>query len=137
MIRFKIVGGEFLDLKSGTEIQFQYNNSTLAIGNVKLSRSTEFMIPKTPENERRLLFSSDIAGKGALMRRKVQVEAHHSSGGFIKGHLSLKSYSNSEYSAIFVYGEFEALRKTLELGIISSYVDTPLKLVYLYHRLFL
>ena len=88
MIRFKITGADFLELKSGTEIQFQYNNSTLAIGNVKLSRSTEFMIPKTPKNESLLLFSSNIAGKGVMMRRKVQCEAHHSSGGYIKGYLS-------------------------------------------------
>ena len=66
MIRFKVTGADFLELKSGTEIQFQYNNSTLAIGNVRLSRSTEFMIPKTPKNESLLLFSSNIAGSGAL-----------------------------------------------------------------------
>ena len=122
MIRFKITGADFLELKSGTEIQFQYNNSTLAIGNVKLSRSTEFMIPKTPKNESLLLFSSNIAGSGVMMRRKVQCEAHHSSGGYIKGYLSLKSYSKNEYSAIFVYGELEALKKTLELGNIGTYV---------------
>lgn len=124
MIRFKITGADFLELKSGTEIQFQYNNSTLAIGNVKLSRSTEFLIPKTPHNESLLLFSSNIAGSGVMMRRKVQAEAHHSSGGYVKGYLSLKSYSKNEYSAIFVYGELEALKKTLEMGNISTYVVT-------------
>lgn len=124
MIRFKITGADFLELKSGTEIQFQYNNSTLAIGNVKLSRSTEFLIPKTPHNESLLLFSSNIAGNGVMMRRKVQAEAHHSSGGYVKGYLSLKSYSKNEYSAIFVYGELEVLKKTLELGNISTYVAT-------------
>lgn len=128
MIRFKITGADFLELKSGTEIQFQYNNSTLAIGNVKLSRSTEFLIPKTPHNERLLLFSSEIAGSGVMMRRKVQCEAHHSSGGYVKGYLSLKSYSKNEYSAIFVYGELEALKKTLEMGNISTYVLTTVKL---------
>lgn len=128
MIRFKITGAGFLELKSGTEIQFQYNNSTLAIGNVKLSRSTEFSIPKTPKNEALLLYSSEIAGSGAMMRRKVQCEAHHSSGGYIKGYLSLKSYSKNEYSAIFVYGELEALKKTLEMGNISGYIGSSLKL---------
>ena len=128
MIRFKITGAGFLELKSGTEIQFQYNNSTLAIGNVKLSRSTEFIIPKTPQNEALLLYSSEIAGSGAMMRRKVQCEAHHSSGGYIKGYLSLKSYSKNEYSAIFVYGELEALKRTLELGNISTYIFTTAQL---------
>ena len=124
MIRFKITGSDFLELKDGTNINFQYNNSTLNIGNVKLSRSTEFMIPKTPKNESLLLFSSDIAGAGAMMRRKVNAEAHHSSGGYLKGYLSIKSYSKGDYSAIFVYGELEALKKTLEMGNIGTYVTT-------------
>lgn len=124
MIRFKITGSDFLELKTGTNINFQYNNSTLNIGNVKLSRSTEFIVPKTPHNERLLLSSSNIAGSGVMMRRKVQCEAHHSSGGYVKGYLSLKSYSKNEYSAIFVYGELEALKKTLEMGNISTYVAT-------------
>ena len=124
MIRFKITGSDFLELKEGTNINFQYNNSTLNIGNVKLSRSTEFIVPKTPHNERLLLSSSDIAGSGVMMRRQVQCEAHHSSGGYVKGYLSLKSYSKNEYSAIFVYGELEALKKTLEMGNIGTYVTT-------------
>ena len=110
MIRFKIIGGDYLDLPDDFGFSFQYNNSIFAFENMALSRSSEFEVPKTPKNEQILSFSSDPSKSGVGVRKFKYAELHYS-GGKITGRLYFGKYANGNYSCIFVYGELLALKE--------------------------
>ena len=122
MIRFKLVGGEYLDLASDFNFTFSYNNTLFAFDNMQVSRSTEFQIPATPKNNMILGFASDPSTDGGWVRTKKQAELHYS-GGKIDGFLFFGKYSKGSYSAIFVYGELSAIKAAKEKGNIVEYCD--------------
>lgn len=122
MIRFKLVGGDYLDLASDFNFTFSYNNTLFAFDNMQVSRSTEFQIPATPKNNMILGFASDPSTDGGWVRTKKQAELHYS-GGKIDGFLFFGKYSKGSYSAIFVYGELEALKTAKEKGNLVEYCD--------------
>lgn len=122
MIRFKLVGGEYLDLASDFNFTFSYNNTLFAFDNMQVSRSTEFQIPATPKNNIILGFASDPSTDGGWARTKKQTELHYS-GGKIDGFLFFGKYSKGSYSAIFVYGELSAIKTAKEKGNIVEYCD--------------
>lgn len=122
MIRFKLVGGEYLDLASDFNFTFSYNNTLFAFDNMQVSRSTEFQIPATPKNNMILGFASDPSTDGGWVRTKKQAELHYS-GGKIDGFLFFGKYSKGYYSAIFVYGELSAIKTAKEKGNIVEYCD--------------
>lgn len=122
MIRFKLVGGEYLDLASDFNFTFSYNNTLFAFDNMQMSRSTEFQIPATPKNNMILGFASDPSTDGGWVRTKKQAELHYS-GGKIDGFLFFGKYSKGNYSAIFVYGELSAIKTAKEKGNIVEYCD--------------
>lgn len=122
MIRFKLVGGEYLDLASDFQFTFSYNNTLFAFDNMQVSRSTEFQIPSTPKNNMILGFASDPSTDGGWVRTKKQAELHYS-GGKIDGFLFFGKYSKGSYSAIFVYGELSAIKAAKEKGNIVEYCD--------------
>lgn len=122
MIRFKIVGGEYLDLPSDFKFSFSYHNTLFAFDKMQMSRSTEFQVPATPKNNLILNFALDPASDGGWVRTKKQAELHYS-GGKIDGFLFFGKYSKGNYSAIFVYGELEALKTAREKGNIVEYCD--------------
>lgn len=124
MIRFKLVGGEYLDLASDFNFTFSYNNTLFAFDNMQVSRSTEFQIPATPKNNMILGFALDPSNDGGWVRQKKQAELHYS-GGKIDGFLFFGKYSKGSYSAIFVYGELSALKTAKEKGNIVEYCDFP------------
>ena len=123
MIRFKIIGGDYLELPSDFSFQFQFNNGLFAFENMQLSRSGEFTIPDTPKNNMLLEFGNNPSNDGYGVRKKKLVELHYS-GGKIQGSLFFGKYSKG-YSAIFVYGELEVLKNINEKGTIKNYVSMP------------
>lgn len=122
MIRFKLVGGEYLELPSDFKFSFSYNNTLFAFDNMQMSRSTEFQLPATPHNNLILGFALDPSSDGGWVRQKKQAELHYS-GGKIDGFLFFGKYSKGNYSAIFVYGELEALKTAREKGNLVEYCD--------------
>lgn len=121
MIRFKIVGSGYLDLPADFDFSFQYNNSVFAFENMQLSRSGEFITPRTPANDAILEFSHDVAKDGEFIRKRKSAELH-APGIKIPGFLYFGKYSNGGYSTIFVYGELTALKRINEIGAISNYI---------------
>ena len=137
MIRFKILGKGYLELPSDFQFSFNYNNGVFAFENMQLSRSGEFTIPETPNNNNMLDFANNQSNDGSFVRNKKKSELYFS-GGKIDGWLYISKYSNG-YSAIFVYGELSALKRISELGNISSFAKfidfvvpgtTPIKTSY-------
>ena len=122
MIRFKLVGGEYLELPSDFKFSFSYHNTLFAFDNMQVSRSTEFQVPATPKNNLILNFASDPSSDGGWVRARKQAELHYS-GGKIDGFLFFGKYSKGNYSAIFVYGELEALKTAREKGNLVEYCD--------------
>lgn len=121
MIRFRIVGSGYLDLPADFDFSFQYNNSVFAFENMQLSRSGEFITPRTPANDAILEFSHDVAKDGEFIRKRKSAELH-APGIKIPGFLYFGKYSNGGYSTIFVYGELTALKRINESGAISNYI---------------
>ena len=95
-----------------------------ATDNMQMSRSTEFQLPATPHNNLILGFALDPSSDGGWVRQKKQAELHYS-GGKIDGFLFFGKYGKGNYSAIFVYGELEALRTAREKGNLVEYCDFP------------
>ena len=122
MIRFKLVGGESLELPSDFKFSFSYHNTLFSFDNMQMSRSTEFQVPATPKNNLILNFASDPSNDGGWVRTRKQAELHYS-GGKIDGFLFFGKYSKGNYSAIFVYGELEALKTAREKGNLVEYCD--------------
>ena len=122
MIRFRINGSDFLDLPEDFQFSFSYNNSLFAFDSMQLSRSTEFQIPRTPQNDILLSFSHDPNKDGGSVRTRKDAELFYS-GGKIDGFLSIGKFSGGGYSAIFVYGELTALKTLKEKGNIAGYAD--------------
>ena len=83
MIRFKIVGGDYLELPSDFSFQFQFNNGLFAFENMQLSRSGEFTIPDTPKNNMLLEFGNNPSNDGYGVRKKKLVELHFDIAGLI------------------------------------------------------
>lgn len=127
MIRFKLVGGDYLQLPSDFKFTFSYNNTLFAFDNMQVSRSTEFQVPATPQNNLTLNFASDPSSDGGWVRQKKKAELHYS-GGKIDGFLFFGKYSKGNYSAIFVYGELEALKTAKEKGNLVDYCNFTLSL---------
>lgn len=122
MIRFKILGGDFLELPSDFKFQFSYNNSLFAFEKMQLSRSTEFQVPATPHNNKLLEFANDPAADGSYVRRRKMAELYYS-GGKIDGFLFFGKFDKGSYSAIFVYGELTKIKLLNELGNIANYTN--------------
>ena len=126
MIRFRIVGGGYLELPADFDFSFNYNNGIFAFDQMSLSRSGEFTIPRTPANDLILSFSHDPSNDGNYVRKSKPAELHYS-GGKIDGYLFIGKFTTgSGYSAIFVYGELAGLKRIQELGTIDEYMTTNL-----------
>lgn len=124
MIRFRIVGGGYLELPAEFDFSFNYNNGIFAFDQMSLSRSGEFTIPRTPANDVMLGFSHDPSNDGNYVRKSKPAELFYS-GGKIDGYLFIGKFSSgSGYSAIFVYGELAGLKRIQELGTIDEYMTT-------------
>ena len=89
---------------------------------MQLSRSGEFIIPRTPANDVILGFSHDPSNHGLDVRRTIRAELFYS-GGKINGFAVYREIygRNKGYSAVFVYGELSGLKRIQELGTIDNY----------------
>jgi hypothetical protein len=124
MIRFRILGGGYIDLLSDFEFSFNYNNGLFAFEKMQLNRSGEFSIPRTPHNDIQLGFSHDPSNDGRYIRKSIPAELYYS-GGKIEGALFVGKYTDgSRYSAVFVYGELFALKRIQEMSTIDTYIVT-------------
>ena len=122
MIRFRILGSDFLELPNDFKFQFSYNNSLFAFEKMQLSRSTEFQVPATAHNNRLLEFANDPSADGSYVRRRKMAELYYS-GGKIDGFLFFGKFDKGSYSAIFVYGELTKIKLLNELGNIANYTN--------------
>lgn len=123
MIRFRIVGSGYLELPADFDFTFNYNNGIFAFDKMQLSRSGEFIIPRTPANDLLLGFSHDPSNDGNYIRKSKSAELHYS-GGKIDGYLFIGKFTaGSGYSAVFIYGELAGLKRIQELGTIDEYMS--------------
>jgi len=111
----------FIDLPSNFNFSFAYNNSLFAFENTKLSRSGEFSIPRTPNNDDIFGFGHDFVNDGDSVRRAMSAQLFYD-GGIIDGVIYLSKYGGGEYSAVFVYGELQVLKNALSMGKIGDYI---------------
>ena len=120
MIRFRIIGGGYLELPDIFEFQFAFNNSLFSFDNMKVNRTTEFQIPATPNNNLLFNFSNEPSADGTYLRTSKPAQLFYD-GGVINGTLFIGKYSGGSYSAIFVYGELTKLKDIKDKGAIRNY----------------
>ena len=120
MIRFKILGYDYVELPDDFDFTFTFNNSLFSFDRMQLNRSGEFPIPVTPKNEALFGFAGDPGKSGFFVRQKMAAELHYS-GGKIRGTLSVGKRTGSSYSAIFVWGELERLMTIKNAGVLNNY----------------
>lgn len=124
MIRFNILGVGELELPDNFSVQFSYNNSLFAFDNMQLSRTTEFDVPATPNNNKLLGFAGDPSNDGYFLRRRLQAQMY-TPGGAVQGVIYFNSFEGGMYKCIFVYGELVKFVAIKELGKISNYINVP------------
>lgn len=126
MIRFNIEG-RYLDLYSSISLQFKRDNILFAFDNIQMSRSTEFSVPATANNNVIFDLANSIENYGTVARKKLSAQLQYS-GGMIDGNLYLTSASSSEYKCVFVFGELSKL-KTMKESKISELINTESKVI--------
>lgn len=127
MVYFR-VNGKVIDMRKDTKMSFYFNNSFFGFENIKLSRSTSFAIPKTPNNNNVFNFDYMPQKYGDNMRINFPAVMYYS-GGVIDGILFVSDVTDTDYNAVFVYGELLELKAIQEAGDIKGlYLDTDLVL---------
>lgn len=121
MITFKINGQE-IDMRKDVNISLSYDNPIFGFDNIKLSRTQNFKIPKTPTNNKIFGFAGrpDVYGSG--MRINYSAVMYYPAGN-VDGLLYISDTEKSNYNAVFVFGELTALKAVTEAGNIEDYGD--------------
>lgn len=122
MIRFKILGYDYVELPDDFDFTFTFNNSLFSFDRMQLNRSGEFAIPVTPKNEALFGFAADPGKSGLFIRKKLAAELQYS-GGKIRGTLTVGNRTGSSYSAIFVWGELQPLMTIKNAGVINNFIS--------------
>lgn len=122
MTRFNI-GGQYLDLDEGLNIQFTKKNILFAFDSIECERSTSFDIPATEKNNRIFDMAKWVQCYGDKMRRRLDAQMQN---GIVtkNGYLYLDSfeYDKQVYKAIFVTGELLGLKKIKDAGNIQDII---------------
>ncbi len=114
MIRIEIEG-KFVELSADIKLSFQWTNSLLKFGDVEISRTQTFEIPRTPKNERIFEFSGIVYISGSFIRVTHAATIYYS-GGQISGNLYCSKVTGTSYECIFVYGNLLGLQKLKDDG---------------------
>lgn len=113
------VGGKIVDLYANTSLQFIRKNILFAFDAIELSRTAEFTIPATPNNNALFDLANDPARYGMQARVKHAAQLQYS-GGVENGYLYVTNASKAEYTVIFVYGELLKLKAIKDAGNVSE-----------------
>jgi hypothetical protein len=122
MIRFKILGYDYVELPDDFDFTFTFNNGLFSFDRMQLNRSGEFAIPVTPRNEALLGFAANPGKSGDFVRQKLAAELHYS-GGKIRGTLTVGKKTGGSYSAVFIWGELERLMAIKQSGVLTNSVN--------------
>lgn len=98
-----ICNGQQLDLYESANLQFAKQNPAFAFGEMSSERTTQFKLPKTPNNDKIFALARVPACYGEGMRRKFDATLQF---GVIvsRGSLYVSSFDGKDYAAIFVAG---------------------------------
>lgn len=119
------VGGRYIDMPSNFDLHFLKRNPLFAFDDLECERTTNFRVPKTPNNMDIFGFSNDYHRYGMSMRKRVSAQLQN--GIVVKdGYLYVSQFSENEFECIFVTGELLFLRDLREAGLISQFVDSEL-----------
>lgn len=94
-------------LEIGTDVSFSLirTNAVFDFDDLVYTRSTSFSLPRTAYNERVLVHSGDIHGKGEYMRQKIRCVITIN-GVQSVGYIYITSASATEYKCVLYIGEY-------------------------------
>lgn len=115
MMRFN-VNGRYLDLYNDTELTFARKNILFAFDDIEVSRTAEFDVPATPQNNAIFERANDPALYGTKGRVKIEAQLQYD-GGVEDGYIYITACSRDKYSCMFVFGELVTLQEIRDLKI--------------------
>lgn len=126
---------QFLELGEGSKMSLVKTNSLFAFDAIECERSTAFDVPATPANNRAFAFANNEHNDGEGMRKRYACQMQD---GVVtkEGYIYVDSYSEGNYSAIFVGGDLLKLKQLKEAGSIrelyegEEFVEYPAPIVY-------
>lgn len=124
-MRFRlIVNGKALDLTEGQSLTFKFVNDVFGFDNIELSRTAEFSVPATSNNQIIFDFASRTDYEGGAMRLYNDCLLQYA-GGEIHGKLAVTAWEGGAYKCSFIYGEMVALTSIKKAGKIGEYLNFP------------
>lgn len=122
-MRFRlIVNGKALDLTEGQSLTFKFVNDVFGFDNIELSRTAEFSVPVTSNNQIIFDFASRTDYDGGAMRLYNDCLLQYA-GGEIHGKLAVTAWEGGAYKCSFIYGEMSELQAIKKAGNIGEYLN--------------
>lgn len=112
MIQFNI-NNRMLDLYNNTSLQLVRTNMIFALDKVEMSRTVQFKVPATPNNNAIFDLCNSIETVGNKARQKISAQAYYS-GGVLNGQLYILSATKQDYTVIFLFGGLQKLKEIVE-----------------------
>lgn len=109
-----LLNSERLDLLSNWQPSFSRKNNAFSFGNLELSRTQSFTLPRTPRNDAAFAVGADYHNAGARMRVFHEAWLYGDSVSY-NGSLYVDDADRSGYKCVFVFGELEALKALSEV----------------------
>lgn len=104
MIHFEY-NGKKIELKEGTNLGLSFKNIYFSFDNIELSRTAQFDIPATPNNNAVFGFPHILATDGKGMRSKYENVTLVNGSIRIVGTLVISQYANGVYKCSFLFGD--------------------------------
>ena len=128
MAQFK-VNNHFLELSKGIDLAFSFFNSIFGFERIELSRTQQFKVPATPENNRIFALANRPDFSGQQVRVIHDAEMWYS-GGVIHGRMYVVSCDRHEYNCVFIFGEQMKLKELKESGELGAFLNVPEVMVW-------
>ena len=123
MAQFK-VNNHFLEFSKGIDLAFSFFNSIFGFERIELSRTQQFKVPATPENNRIFALANRPDFSGQQVRVIHDAEMWYS-GGVIHGRMYVVSCDRHEYNCVFIFGEQMKLKELKESGELGAFLNVP------------
>jgi len=114
-----LIDGIEIELEQNTNVSFLFENSLFMFEKMKLNRTTQFKIPRTPTNDNIFDFAHLPEYSGEKVRRNAGATLYYSNG-VLEGEILITDYSDKNYNAVFIYGNLLGIRKLREVGKLSE-----------------